>query len=173
MQKYKKPKINEDLIGENPFKQGFQIVVHTVSRPNHFYFDGEHNLPSTFKMEREAKVSLYKAPEKRKLVCSLQKSTQALFLWVLYELEVNKDYLWVNKQRFMEESSFTYNTYKKAAKELVDSGILTKTIYKDTYWFNPDYCYNGNRAINYSKHTVEYLTQGEYDRLVEKGVKHG
>lgn len=173
MQKYNKPEIDESQMGVNPFLNSLNVIVHTIDKKNHFYYDGKYKLPSTFTVEREDKTSLYTSANKRKKIVKMHKSTQALFLWVLYEMKVGKEYLWLNKQRFMEESGFSYNTYKKAAKELVENGILAKTIYKDTYWINPDYCYAGNRVRKFKEQTVEYITKREFEYLKDKGVIHG
>ena len=70
-------------------------------------------------------------------------------MWVLQELVENKDFFWLNKTRYKEESGMSHNTYKNAVDELQLYGLLAATIYSDVFWINPHYFFFGNRVKKY------------------------
>lgn len=69
--------------------------------------------------------------------------------FIIYELNSQQDWLWINKERYMKESHVSLNTYKAAVLELDRYGILQPTVYKDTYWVNPMFFFHGDRIKKY------------------------
>jgi hypothetical protein len=73
-----------------------------------------------------------------------------LYLWVMYELDKNEDFVWINVQRYMEECNVSsMTTYRDTVKDLQKSLIISPTTIKDVYWINPLFFFNGNRLEKY------------------------
>lgn len=160
MNKYRKPpeivKLDSYV---NPFSVPLKIRVNTIEDPHKFVSEGDAIVNYKVKLEAEPKCSLYVSSEKRLLVNVLDASTKELFLWIIYSLDANKDYLWINKERYMAEIGITsINTYKKALSQLERYGVIAITSVKDTYWINPDFFFRGNRITKYPKNVVENVT---------------
>lgn len=159
MQKYKKPDTSKLETYVNPFSVPLKILVNTIEDPHKFVVEGDAVMNYKAKLEVEPKCSLYIAPQKRIIVNALTPSTKELFIWLMYTIEPNKDFIWINKDRYMLELDITsINTYKKALFELERYGIIALTSVKDTYWINPDFFFRGNRVTKYPKNVVENVT---------------
>jgi len=86
----------------------------------------------------------------RQLINALSDKAQRLFLWLIYELDPGKDYLWINQTRYMEEQGIkSINTYKDAVKELVKFKIIGLSVVKSVYWINPVIFFRGSRIDKY------------------------
>jgi hypothetical protein len=102
-------------------------------------------------------VKVYTNPEHRKIVCGLSDSAKRLFLWIVYEVEAGKDWVWINKKEFMKEVGITsINTYKKAMSELVRYGFIQLSLVGDVFWINPRLFFAGSRVNKYPNNVVEY-----------------
>lgn len=153
MNKYRKPKFNEELLGISPFVSSLTIQVNRVAYEGQYKKDKEgHMLPVYGNVEREMSCRLYTSPEKRKIMNMLSTRSKELFLWVMYEVDRNKDYMWLNKKRYMEENNInSINTYRTAIDELVRYGLLCKSVVNDVFWINPSMFFGGNRVAKYPK----------------------
>ena len=80
---------------------------------------------------------------------ALSSRARDLFLWITYELDSGKDFLWINKVRYMKECTVSLNTYKESILDLTTAGVITPTVYHDTYWINPLFFFNGDRIKKY------------------------
>lgn len=156
MSKYEKPEIKEDELGINPFVTTLKVVVNKFKSDDKFKKeDYDVWVKADFEFESVPYCKLFADADRRKVMALLSPRSKDLLMWVLYEVKKGKDYLWINKERYMEESTIaSINTYKSAVKELVMKGYLNKTVVKDTYWINPHYFYNGNRLKNYADKVI-------------------
>lgn len=154
MQKYRKPIINEEDLGINPCTIPLQIpIVRWVSKSFQVDLDGDV-LNDVYDIEIDKHVKLYQTSERRKLVMQISNSSNKLLTWIMYELTTNKDWIWVNKKRFMEETGMSYNTYKLSITELHKYNLIQPTIQQDVYWINPHFFFPGNRVKKYPKNII-------------------
>jgi hypothetical protein len=154
----KKPRINEDDLKSNPLvTDSFKILVIELKDESLKKDKDGVWLPYARFADMEANTKVYRNPDYRKLVSYMSASGKSLYLWIIYEIEPGKDWLWVNKDRYMEENRVSsINTYKSAIKELCTHLIISPTLYKDTYWINPRIAYNGNRCWKYERNVVRW-----------------
>ena len=155
---YKRPEIKEELFKANPLvDSSFRIVVNKITDTKTFQNDDGILIHKEFEMEKENVTKVYTKPEYRQLISQLSPKAKSLFLWLIYEADSGKDYIWVNKQRYMKENDITsINTYKTAIEELVTSLILATSLVKDVYWLNPRLFFSGNRVNKYPNHVEVY-----------------
>jgi hypothetical protein len=114
------------------------------------------DFPYEVSNQREGFCKLYCSPEKRLLTNRLSLRAKEMLLWIQYEIDHGKDFLWMNKKRYMEELEIkSINTYKEALKELIRHGFITPTLASDYYWINPDFMFKGDRVKKYPKNVVK------------------
>lgn len=155
MQKYKKPNFKEQDLGINPFTEILKIEVRKTVIPHCYKKEGDIFLPLMKTAEKATVTKFYNNAESRFLINKLPLRSKELLLWIMHEIKYGKDYIWINKERYMEECSInSYNTYKDAIKELVKYKLLNITVVKDVYWINPSLYFKGDRIEKYSKNVI-------------------
>lgn len=154
-----KPEINEEDFVNNPLVGvGFKILVNRITDGQTYVEHGTELVPKEIDLEREPIVKMYVRSENRKIVAQLSSTGQRFLLWVLYRLEQGKDYLWINKVMFMEETGIaSINTYKKGLHELVRLTFLCPSLTKDVYWINPRLMFSGSRINKYPDNVEVYV----------------
>jgi hypothetical protein len=158
----KKPQFTIEELGHNPNIPPLQIPVYEkISRVDFIKGDGGKLEQKAIVLESVPKVSLYITSQHRKLTSQLPTASKELFLWILYELDSNQDFIWVNKDRFMKECTVSYNTYKKAIDGLIRFIYLTPTVIHDVFWINPFYYFRGSRVNKYPDNLVFTNKQDE------------
>lgn len=151
----KKPIIDEKILGTTPFINLFNIPVNTIYFKNQYFKNKDGEL-ETLKREVEQTpfIRMFINSDKRKIVNKLYPSTKDLYLWLLFTIESGKDYVWINKTRYMEETETSVNTYKKAITQLVTEHLLLTTNIKDVFWINPDMFFRGDRVKKYPQNIL-------------------
>lgn len=160
-QKYKSPDINEATLINNPFIGTLTIKVTKRIDAGIYKTDKDgHLLNKEFDSENETPVRVYVSAERRKKLNVLSPNSSKLLNWCIQEFDNNKDWFWLNKQRYMDETGVAYNTYKKSVKELQDHALILKTSYTDVFWINPHYFFRGDRIKFFKPHAgVVVVTQ--------------
>lgn len=152
-QQYKKPVIREDDLINNPFIANLDILVNRVGRYGVLEKDKDGDyLPAVVDLEYESPVRFYVSSKRRMVLNNLSSNAAKLLQWCMQRFENSKDWFWLNKSMYMNETGVAYNTYKKSIKELQDQCLFLKTSYTDVFWISPHYFFRGNRARFYSKH---------------------
>ena len=153
----KKPIFEEEDLGGNPFVGGdFKVLVRSVLEGSKYVMSDDVLVPSEVEFEKEDYVKLYVKPEYRKMIGLLSNGGRSLLLWCIYELDSAKDYLWINKRRYMEEYDIkSVNTFKGSLSELVRMNVLSPTVKKGVYWINPRLFFHGSRVNKYPKNVVK------------------
>lgn len=148
-----RPKYNEDMLGVNPFLGNLEILVSEVAYKNQYKKDKDGDMiPIISEVESESKCSLFVSSQKRLKANRLSPRAKELYLWLLYEADNGKDYMWLNRVRYMSENDISsVTTYRSALKEVIMAGIITRSVVNGVYWINPDFFYNGNRIIKFPK----------------------
>lgn len=157
MNKYKKPSIDEKKLGKNPFLSSLKIAVNRVTSIDKYKFDKKDEIWEHAEMDWESVsfTRVYSDSQRRLLMVQLSPRGKDLLLWLIYEAESNKDWLWLNKTRYMEESNVkSINTYKEALNELIRENFITKSVISDVFWINPHFFFNGNRIKCFPENVV-------------------
>ena len=150
-------------------KRNTHIVI------NQYTFDKVNNmsLPSEVDFDRQQSTRLYISTAFRLSAMKLNYSELRLFVWISYEMEQNKDYLWINVKRFLEESGMVLNTYKASVIGLCKKGYIYEVAdIKDVYWVNPSVFFNGNRVRQFPKNVVVYAPKKSEDMLDGKVINY-
>lgn len=144
-------------IGSNPLAVGIEIPVVPVYSKDTYKKDEDAIVPITIFIEKTPFTKVYNTSENRKIVNNLSSRAKTLLLWIIYEVEAGKDYLWINKSRYMQEVGIkAINTYNEAIKELIRYGLIKDTKAVDTFWINPEFIFNGNRVKKYPKNVIKH-----------------
>jgi hypothetical protein len=155
MQKYKKPVFKEEDLGNNPCVIPLTIPIIKWENTGIFKKEEEMLLFATYDIEVDKSTKLYISSRRRKLINNLGGTSSKLLLWIMQELESNKDYLWVNKMRFMEECNIaSNNTFLGAITELQKYNFIQPSVIKKVYWINPDIFFLGSRVKKYPNNIV-------------------
>jgi hypothetical protein len=156
MKKVKKPVIDANKLGKNPFLLNLRIVVSKLTIPGQYHKEEGILVPSEMDLERDASCRVYTDSERRLLMVKLSPRAKDLLLWIMYEVEPNIDWIWINKARYMDESGITtYNTYNSAVNELIQQGYINKVAKPaNTFWINPAYFFAGNRVRTFPDKVV-------------------
>jgi len=162
----KKPNIDEGKLVSNPFVQanfGVKVrgysedtsVVSVSKISDGVILEKPYTIPISRVVEQDKYSKVYNEAGFRLHIMSMSSRARDLFLWITYELESGKDWLWINKQRYMDECTVSLNTYKGAIEDITKAWVITPTIYQDTYWINPRFIFNGSRINKYSNKLIE------------------
>lgn len=156
MKKNKKPVIDESKLGNNLFLINLKIPVNKVVLSGQYKPDKDGDLlPVEVELEKDAICKVYVDANRRKMMVLLSARAKDLLLWLIYEVESGKDWLWINKDRYMAESNVkAYNTYKDARNELINNSFLQSTTIQNVYFINPHFFFNGSRVNNFPKNVV-------------------
>lgn len=144
-----KPIIDLDIMG-NPFAKDIKIEVVSSCIDGIYRKDGDILVPNVYLREREVATKIYRSPDSRGLICGLSEVGLRIFVWLTYEVETGKDYVWVNRVRIMKELGIkSVNTYKLGIENLIRYDVIALSLIKDVYWINPRLFFSGNRVKKY------------------------
>lgn len=150
-----KPNIDKSKIGNNPFIRGLQIKVYNKNIKGLYALNMDTYVPETVSLDSARCTKLFISADYRKIVAGLSGKAKSMLLWIMFEIKLNEDYIWINKDRYKEENSVdSHSTYLNAIKELIRYEFLSSTTVKDVYWINPEIFFNGNRARVFTNNLV-------------------
>lgn len=147
------PLFNEALLGGNPFVENLVVEVSQIEYKHQFKKDKDGDIvPVIGELEYEKFCRVMISPERRLKTTKLSPRAKELLLWLLYEADNNKDYLWINRVRYMKENEIaSMNTYRAAVNELIANCFITRSVVNAVYWINPDLFFNGNRITKFKQ----------------------
>lgn len=159
MSRYTKPAFTEADLGRNPNIGTIVIPIKIKAIAGQYKKeekDGESMVvPNLVKLEKTPITKVFTSPERRKTIAMLPPGPSKLWLWVQQELEYGKDYICINRDRYMAESGIkSINTYKDALGGLLRTGLLSLTLIPGVYWIDADMVFQGDRIKKYSAQTV-------------------
>ena len=162
------PIFKEEDLGINPLIQSLVITVRQRHKKRPLkdingleIEDGEVTIAGTatfndtFLVEKDTKGSYYCSSHYRLHVSACTPKAKSLLLWIMYEIEYGKDYIWINVDRYLEETNTSLNTYKDAITELWKESIIIPIAgYNNMYWTNPMIFFKGSRIRKYKSHVI-------------------
>jgi hypothetical protein len=162
MNKKKKPEIDEKRMGMNPFITNISLKGRTFDKEEQIIIQVEEgmNIPSgTFKnklvVEEQSCTKLWHDTDFRNIILLLSYNALRLFNYIQYTLKPNIDYIWINSRLFQDTCKINKKQeYIDAVEELIRFGVITTTIYPDTYWINPLIIFSGNRLKKYPENVI-------------------
>lgn len=158
----KKQKFNESDLGTNPLvTDEFVVKLRRIKSKYILKDDLRSEIEGTVErvevshytmVEQESFTKVYNRSAFRLHIMNLSLKASKLYLWIIYELDPGKDYIWFNRDRIKKELGISDNTYRRAIKELQTAIIILPSIVKDIYWINPDLIFHGSRKDKYPEH---------------------
>ena len=151
-----KPKIVDSDLQNNPFtiNNDFKIDVKVRTDFHTFRKVGGLEKPNEYAYDVDKCTKVFISHNKRVSISLLKSYTQRLILWLIYELESGKDYIWINKGRYMKENHLKdVRVYKHAIDDLIRYKYILPvgiSFYKDVYWINPYIFFCGSRVEKYN-----------------------
>lgn len=91
----------------------------------------------------------------------LTDKSRSLFLYIIYSLNKNEDYVTLSAKKVTENIGMSKRTLIEALKELKRCSIIASKS-RSVYWVNPMYLFNGNR--------IEYYRAINPDNVVVKSI---
>lgn len=158
MNKYSKPKFNESDLGVNPFTSNLVIRVNKrVFKNTYSKVNGEEKL-KVADVEYDKFCKVFTDKPRREQMNALSARGKELLFWLMYQITSGKDYIWINRDMYMDELGISSeNTFLTAVKDLIYHGIIGKTVVgKDVYWINPDIFFKGDRVYKF-KDKLEFM----------------
>lgn len=153
----KNQNIDTEKMFYNPFVSNLIIEATQLVDYNKFIADEDGvMLPATSLIEKKEYTKIFYSAGAKDMVYNLSAGAKSLYLFILYNLETNVQYIQINVERYMKKNSIkSINTYKEAVKELCRYLFLIQSSdYKDVYWTNPELFFNGNRIKTFSNKVV-------------------
>jgi hypothetical protein len=161
-----KPDIDEGTLGINPFIGNLKIIASVVKSEDRYKLHDKNSSEPIFEyanyeFEYTPYCKVFSDSKRRLHVNKLTTRAKDLLLWLMMEIDKNKDYIWINKERYMSECGVnSMNTYRAAIGDLVEYGFITRTKEMNTYWINPNYFFNGNRLTKYPDNIIKRSING-------------
>jgi len=153
MSKKRKPFIDESKLKNNPFTLGLIIKANMVPVKG---LDASGKAVSIIRpMESQGHTKIFHSADTRNMIINMAPVAIKLFVWIAYNIERNKDWIWLNSDWFNKKAAFSsVNSYKKAVIELIDNGIIIETSIKTVYYVNMRILFFGSRLEKYQDHVV-------------------
>lgn len=142
---------DESRLIKNPFEFTLKIPVTQIYSDTDLTLDEEgFYINKKIYLERTPSVKLYYCEDCKDMIYNLTVKGKTLFLYILYNLKKNKDYIQINQEHYMKKNSInSINTYKESIKELQRYNFIVATEYKTVFWTNPNLFFSGNRLTKY------------------------
>jgi hypothetical protein len=158
-----KKEVTDETVGNNPFVLKLRIPVNTLVSDKYWEKTKDENgnlivAPADLELEKTPYCKVFVDAKRRVQVSKLSARAKDLLIFVMYEVEVGKDYVWIPKARYMKENGvLSVNTYKSALKELILEGFLVGTAFASNGWYfiNPDLFFNGSRVNKFPNNLVK------------------
>lgn len=147
----KVPEINEKLLTENPYKTSLAIPVRKVISNIEFAENTEGVLVNkVFYSEVTKKVEVYIHENSRSNVENLSDKAQRLYLHLLYTIDRDCEWNYINKEFYMKKNGIkSLTTVKNAINELHRYGFIQPAPVKGVYWINPYRFFAGSRIKHF------------------------
>lgn len=149
MKRRKKPTLEEDKIGVNPFTK--TLVVKVRKKETGGY--GEDGVPVETELDGDPHYKTFYSREMRILRAGLKFRAIQLLDWIMQSIESGEDVIWIDAPRYMRECEIKDDkTYRTAVLELWQAGFIAPCPkVKHAYFINPEYGFKGSRISKYPK----------------------
>jgi hypothetical protein len=145
----------------NPFSVNLEIPVVYLTKKDTF---GAGIRYSATPRELNTFVCLYTGSTLQ-MFRKLSPSSKDMMMYIMEKLnrlgEVDRDYLQLREEEYMEEMECSRSTFIRAKTELLNVVIIPRKSRKGTYWFNPLYFFKGSRMRKYTDKLISVQSPEE------------
>lgn len=109
---------------------------------------------STFLIEQDSKVSLYKL-NIEELFSNTTTTARDLFIYIVFNIRKNKDYIKINADKVSKILGVSRQSIYNSIEQLCDIAFIQEKE-KDEYWVNINIVFNGSR-IKFLKNNINVV----------------
>lgn len=156
--------IDESKMVLNPFLGTLQIEATKLTDSNIFIIDEDGiPVPASNLIEKQKFTKVYHCTGCKERVYNLSPSAKSLYLYLIYNVDANKEWLRINVDWYMKKNGVkSINTYKTAMRELCRYMFIHQSPdYKDVFWVNPELFFHGNRITRFPNNVI---VKGEFSK---------
>jgi len=142
-----------DLIGSNLFLNTLEVNALLVTKDG---YDGEEEDGLCYKIEYDEYAKVFRGKGDITNIYKLDNRGRELLLYIIMHIGEGDDWISINVENYMSKHKIkSVNTYKEAVKNLVANNYIARTHnYRNVFWVNPRYIFNGNRIKAFPKNVV-------------------
>lgn len=152
----RKPNIIPANMGKNPFIVNEIIKARSFSKEKHYTIQTDDkinlvtgNLKEIMLVEEQHCTKLFHDVDYRNIILKLDENGMRLFLYIMYQINPNEDYVWINNTHYQSLTNVSKKQYLEGIQNLIRYSIITTTIYQEVYFINPMIFFSGNRLKKY------------------------
>ena len=144
-----KPEIDESKLGLNPMidEEGFEFTFPVGKGA--YDTTNKFDLPDKkeYLYEKTAFTKVYEVGGIKEMTAGLPVRAKELLLHIIMYIESGKDWIWINRKKYMADNGIkSINTFKSAYEELSCKRYICPHVkIKDLFWVNPKNLFKGNR----------------------------
>lgn len=115
-------------------------------------------IKTTYLVEDSKFCKVYTRLGFRLHVSELSDNSKSLFLWMIYDLDYNEEFIEFDTKRIKKyriENNKSNVEFLDSLKELIRASIISHTGIGRIYWINPLFFFNGNRLKKYPDKIIE------------------
>lgn len=151
------------MLSNNPFIQNIKAIrivktTKIIDNTDTDVIHEENN--STFLIEQDAKVSLYKL-NIEDLFSKTTSVGRDLFIYITFNLRKNKDSIKLNADKISKSLNVSRQSIYNGVEQLVEFGIIQEKE-NDEYWVNVNVIFNGSR-IKFLKEHVDIVHTAKHN----------
>lgn len=148
-----KPEIDEDKLGLNPMidEEGYEFTFPVGKGA--YDVTNKFELPDKkeYMYEKTPFTKVYEVAGLKDMTSGLPVRAKEMLLHIVLHIESSKDWIWINRKKYMEDNGIkSVNTYKTAYEQLSCKRYICPHVkIKDLFWVNPKNVFKGNRIAKY------------------------
>lgn len=153
MKRKKRPELDAEYVGVNPFTQSLSIPVNKVE--SGYTATGDvHEV----ELDSQPHYKTFYSRELRLKRVGLKYRAGQLLDWIMHSIDSGSDVIWIDVPRYMRECGIANDkTYRAAIAELWEAGYIAPCAkVKHAYFINPAYVFKGSR-INKYPDKIQYV----------------
>lgn len=162
MKKY--PPLDTKQLLNNPFSQELVIPATKIIEGGKFFRDEDGiMLPASAIVDKEKYTRVIRTAKFRQMMMILSPTALKLLMWIIQDVEDGNDWIRIMPEFYAKQGGkgASKTQYKVALNELMDTGYITPTKFKYTYWINPAVIYAGSRI---NKYPDKVVIKNEWDK---------
>lgn len=152
----KMPKVNEDVLGINPFTQ--ELVIECTKRidPEAMVRDEDGTMiPATAIIEKQKALKVFRFPGAKERALNLSVGALRMFVYIQYTVKAGKDWIQITPEQYARAvGKGGRNVYKNAIAELHRYAYIQPSVQKHVYWVNQGLLYAGDRIRKWPEKVI-------------------
>ena len=138
------------------FREKLNIWIRIRRHHGIIYRKGTEERPYFSEYEYGQTVKLFVNAENRKRKSALPTNAKEMWLYIQDVIDYRKEWIWIDKARYLLEMDVKDSTYRSAIRALVKHEFLEKTPFEEVYIFDPRLVWKGDRGAFFEERTGHF-----------------